>query len=69
MEYVKLGRTGLKVSRLCLGTAFRGYWHGQNDKATAKKTAATAKKAAKAAPAKAKAAAKKAAEEKAAAES
>ena len=38
MEYVKLGRTGLKVSRLCLGTAFRGYWHGQNDKATAKKT-------------------------------
>ena len=38
MEYVKLGRSGLTVSRLCLGTAFRGYWHGQNDKATAKKT-------------------------------
>lgn len=38
MDYVKLGRSGLKVSRLCLGTAFRGYWNGHQDKATAMKT-------------------------------
>jgi aryl-alcohol dehydrogenase-like predicted oxidoreductase len=31
MQYVRLGKTGVKVSRICLGTAFRGYWHGQND--------------------------------------
>jgi aryl-alcohol dehydrogenase-like predicted oxidoreductase len=38
MDYVKLGRSGLKVSRLCLGTAFRGFWHGHIDEATAIKT-------------------------------
>lgn len=38
MDYVKLGRSGLKVSKLCLGTAFRGYWHGHQDKLTAMKT-------------------------------
>jgi 1-deoxyxylulose-5-phosphate synthase len=26
MEYVTLGRTGVRVSRVCLGTAFRGQW-------------------------------------------
>ena len=34
MEYRKLGRTGVKVSRLCLGTAFRAFWNGQSDEAT-----------------------------------
>ncbi len=38
MDYVKLGRSGLKVSRLCLGTAFRGYWNGQTDAETATAT-------------------------------
>ena len=38
MEYVKLGRSGLKVSRLCLGTAFRGYWNGHTDAETATET-------------------------------
>jgi len=26
MKYVNLGKTGLKVSQICLGTAFRGQW-------------------------------------------
>lgn len=26
MEYVTLGRTGIRVSKICLGTAFRGQW-------------------------------------------
>ena len=34
MEYRKLGRTGVKVSRICLGTAFRAFWNGQSDEAT-----------------------------------
>ena len=38
MNYVKLGRSGLRVSRLCLGTAFRGYWNGHTDAETATKT-------------------------------
>ncbi len=38
MDYVKLGRSGLKVSRLCLGTAFRGYWNGHTDAETAAAT-------------------------------
>ena len=38
MDYVKLGRSGLKVSRLCLGTAFRGYWNGHTDAETATET-------------------------------
>ena len=38
MDYVKLGRSGLKVSRLCLGTAFRGYWNGHTDAETARET-------------------------------
>ena len=33
MDYVRLGRAGVKVSRLCLGTAFRGYWRGHTDEA------------------------------------
>ena len=42
MDYVRLGRAGIKVSRLCLGTAFRGYWHGITDEATAIRTVAAA---------------------------
>ena len=42
MDYVRLGRAGVKVSRLCLGTAFRGYWHGHTDAATAVRTVETA---------------------------
>ena len=42
MDYVRLGRAGVKVSRLCLGTAFRGYWHGITDEATAIRTVAAA---------------------------
>ena len=42
MEYRRLGRAGVKVSRLCLGTAFRGYWHRQTDEATAIRTVETA---------------------------
>jgi aryl-alcohol dehydrogenase-like predicted oxidoreductase len=38
MDYVKLGRSGLRVSRLCLGTAFRGYWNGHTDAETAMQT-------------------------------
>ncbi|MSR81386.1 MAG: aldo/keto reductase [Candidatus Latescibacteria bacterium] len=34
MEYRKLGRAGVKVSRICLGTAFRAFWNGQSDEAT-----------------------------------
>ncbi len=34
MEYRKLGRAGVKVSRICLGTAFRAFWKGQSDEAT-----------------------------------
>ncbi|MCZ6632343.1 MAG: aldo/keto reductase [bacterium] len=34
MEYRKLGKSGLQVSPVCLGTAFRGFWHGDNDEAT-----------------------------------
>ena len=42
MDYVRLGRAGVKVSRLCLGTAFRGYWQGHTDEATAIRTVETA---------------------------
>lgn len=31
MEYVQLGRTGVKVSRLCLGTMNFGYWIEEED--------------------------------------
>ena len=31
MDYRTLGRFGVKVSPICLGTAFRGYWAGQSD--------------------------------------
>jgi aryl-alcohol dehydrogenase-like predicted oxidoreductase len=34
MEYRNLGRAGVKVSRICLGTAFRAFWNGQSDEAT-----------------------------------
>jgi aryl-alcohol dehydrogenase-like predicted oxidoreductase len=37
-----LGRAGVKVSRLCLGTAFRGYWNGHTEEATAIRTVETA---------------------------
>ncbi|MDB4698964.1 aldo/keto reductase [Candidatus Latescibacteria bacterium] len=42
MDYVRLGRAGVKVSRLCLGTAFRGYWNGHTEEATAIRTVETA---------------------------
>ena len=42
MDYVRLGRAGVKVSRLCLGTAFRGYWNGYTEEATAIHTVETA---------------------------
>ena len=34
MDYRKLGSFGVKVSPICLGTAFRGFWHGETDEAT-----------------------------------
>ena len=34
MEYRQLGRFGVRVSPICLGTAFRGYWAGQTDEKT-----------------------------------
>jgi predicted aldo/keto reductase-like oxidoreductase len=34
MNYVRLGNTGIEVSRICLGTAFRAYWHGHIDEKT-----------------------------------
>ena len=33
MEYRQLGKSGLKVSPVCLGTAFRGFWDGNSDEA------------------------------------
>ncbi len=42
MDYVRLGRAGVRVSRLCLGTAFRGYWNGHTEEATAIRTVETA---------------------------
>ena len=42
MDYVRLGRAGVKVSRLCLGTAFRGYWNGHTEEAPAIRTVETA---------------------------
>ena len=34
MDYRKLGNFGVKVSPICLGTAFRGFWTGMTDEAT-----------------------------------
>jgi 1-deoxyxylulose-5-phosphate synthase len=34
MTYKKIGSSGLKVSPICIGTAFRGFWNGQHDEAT-----------------------------------
>ena len=34
MDYRKLGNIGVKVSPICLGTAFRGFWNGMTDEAT-----------------------------------
>ena len=34
MEYRKLGRFGVKVSPICLGTAFRAFWNGLSDEKT-----------------------------------
>jgi aryl-alcohol dehydrogenase-like predicted oxidoreductase len=38
MNYIRLGQAGVKVSRICLGTAFRAFWRGQTDEATAMRT-------------------------------
>ncbi|NKB71354.1 MAG: aldo/keto reductase [Candidatus Latescibacteria bacterium] len=38
MEYRRLGQSGLKVSPICLGTAFRAFWHGHSDEKTCIKT-------------------------------
>jgi len=34
MEYRQLGRFGVRVSSVCLGTAFRAYWDGRSDEKT-----------------------------------
>ena len=34
MEYRRLGKAGVRVSPICLGTAFRAYWHGYSDEQT-----------------------------------
>ena len=34
MEYRNLGKCGIKVSPLCLGTGFRSYWHNLSDEKT-----------------------------------
>lgn len=34
MQYVRLGKSGVKVSRICLGTAFRAWWDGHIDENT-----------------------------------
>ena len=34
MEYRNLGKCGVKVSPLCLGTGFRSYWHNLTDEKT-----------------------------------
>ena len=34
MEYRKIGSSGLKVTPVCIGTAFRGFWNGQYDERT-----------------------------------
>lgn len=34
MQYVRLGKSGVKVSRICLGTAFRALWKGHIDEST-----------------------------------
>ena len=34
MEYRKIGTSGLKVTPICVGTAFRGFWSGQCDEQT-----------------------------------
>ncbi len=42
MEYRQLGRFGVRVSPICLGTAFRGFWAGQTDEQTCIRTIETA---------------------------
>jgi aryl-alcohol dehydrogenase-like predicted oxidoreductase len=34
MQYVRLGKSGVKVSRICLGTAFRAWWDGHIEENT-----------------------------------
>ena len=34
MEYRKIGSSGLRVSPICVGTAFRGLWSGRGDEQT-----------------------------------
>ena len=38
MEYRQLGKSGVRVSPICLGTAFRAFWHGQSDEKTSIET-------------------------------
>lgn len=42
MEYRKLGRFGVKVSPICLGTAFRAFWDGLSDEKTCVRVIETA---------------------------
>jgi aryl-alcohol dehydrogenase-like predicted oxidoreductase len=38
MDYRKIGSSGVKVSSICLGAAFRGFAHGRADEQTSRKT-------------------------------
>jgi aryl-alcohol dehydrogenase-like predicted oxidoreductase len=38
MEYRKIGKSGLRVSPICLGTAFRGWWQGLNEEDASART-------------------------------
>jgi len=38
MKYRKIGKSGLRVSPLCLGTAFRGWWQGLNEEDASART-------------------------------
>jgi aryl-alcohol dehydrogenase-like predicted oxidoreductase len=38
MEYRSIGKSGLRVSPLCLGTAFRGWWQGLNEEVASVRT-------------------------------
>ena len=38
MEYRKIGKSGIRVSPICLGTAFRGWWQGHNEEEASART-------------------------------
>ncbi len=38
MDYRKVGNSGVQVSSICLGAAFRGFTHGRTDEQTSRKT-------------------------------